>query len=90
MAIRRIDKPSRFRRILCFRPASATLSRPAWAWRPNCSLADLIASGVEDVSSLAERTNTNEDYLFRVLRVLEMTQIVSRKGRAQIRPDARR
>jgi len=43
-------------------------------------LADLIGSGVENVSSLAERTNTNEEYLYRVLRVLEMTQIVSRNG----------
>ena len=43
-------------------------------------LPDLIGSGVEEVSSLAERTNTNEDYLYRVLRVLEMTQIISRNG----------
>src|SRR4051794_3551853 len=48
-------------------------------------LADLIGSGVEDVSSLAERTNTNADYLFRVLRVLEMTQIISMDGARRFR-----
>ena len=43
-------------------------------------LADLIGSGAEDVSALAERTNTNADYLFRVLRVLEMAQIINSNG----------
>jgi hypothetical protein len=43
-------------------------------------LADLIGSGLEDVGSLAEQAHVNEDYLFRVLRVLEMAQLVNRKG----------
>ena len=43
-------------------------------------LADLIGSGERDVASLAKQADVNEDYLFRVLRVLEMVQIVRREG----------
>ena len=40
---------------------------------------DLIGSGVKDVRTLAVEAGANEDYLFRLLRVLEMSQIVSRE-----------
>jgi hypothetical protein len=44
------------------------------------NLADLIGSGATEVSSLARLAQVNEDYLYRVLRVLEMAQIVDRTG----------
>jgi len=39
---------------------------------------DLIGDGVVDVKTLARQAGANEDYLFRVLRVLETQQIVTR------------
>src|SRR3954447_14407367 len=39
---------------------------------------DLIGDGVVDVETLARQAGANEDYLFRVLRVLETQQIVTR------------
>lgn len=44
------------------------------------NVADLIGKGQRDVASLAKLAEVNEDYLFRVLRVLEMAQIVRRAG----------
>src|SRR5215472_7887128 len=39
---------------------------------------DRIGDGVVDVNTLARQAGANEDYLFRVLRVLETQQIVTR------------
>src|SRR4051812_35097458 len=39
---------------------------------------DLIGDGVVDVQNLARQAGANEDYLYRVLRVLEMNQLVTR------------
>jgi len=44
------------------------------------NLADLIGDGEREVVSLAEQACVSADYLFRVLRVLEMAHIVTRKG----------
>src|SRR3954447_18751422 len=44
---------------------------------------DLIGDGVADVRTLARQAGANEDYLYRVLRVLEASQLVIRPtGRA--------
>jgi O-methyltransferase domain len=39
---------------------------------------DLIGDGIADVKTLAHKAGAHEDYLYRVLRVLESSQIVSR------------
>jgi len=45
------------------------------------NIPDLIGDGVVDIKKLARMAGSNEDYLFRVLRVLESHQIVSRPMR---------
>jgi hypothetical protein len=42
---------------------------------------NLIGDGVVDVETLARKAGANEDYLYRVLRVLEASQLVTRTGR---------
>lgn len=41
---------------------------------------DLIGDGLKDVQTLAHESGAQSDYLFRVLRVLEVSQLVSRKS----------
>lgn len=41
---------------------------------------DLIGDGLKDVQTLAHESGANADYLFRVLRILEVSQLVSRKS----------
>lgn len=46
---------------------------------------DLLGDSTKDIGLLAAEVNVDEDYLFRVLRVLEMNQLVARRTPRQFK-----